>query len=87
VSESVIVGLYARRRSRVARRYTPREYLEDTVMAVEIDPVCGMQVDPTTSLLSYDYEGTTYWFCSKGCLLEFKDDPGKYLDPDYVPSM
>jgi Cu+-exporting ATPase len=56
-------------------------------MAVEIDPVCGMEVDTTTSLLSYEHDGTTYWFCGKGCLLEFRDDPDRYLDPDYVPSM
>ena len=56
-------------------------------MAVEKDPVCGMEVDTTTSLLSYEHDGTTYWFCGKGCLLEFKDDPDKYLDPEYVPSM
>ena len=46
-----------------------------------------MEVDTTTSLLSFDHEGTTYWFCSKGCLLEFKDDPAKYLDPEHTPSM
>jgi Cu+-exporting ATPase len=56
-------------------------------MAIEIDPVCGMQVDTTTSLLSFEYNGTTYWFCSKGCLLEFQDDPEKYLDSSYTPSM
>ena len=56
-------------------------------MATEIDPVCGMEVDTTTSLLSFEYDGKTYWFCGKGCLLEFKDDPEKYLDPDYQASM
>jgi YHS domain-containing protein len=60
---------------------------EETLMATEIDPVCGMQVDTTTSLLSFEYKGTTYWFCSKGCLLEFQDDPEKYLDESYTPSM
>ena len=49
-------------------------------MAIEIDPVCGMEVDTETSLLSYEHDGTTYWFCGKGCLLEFQDDPDKYLD-------
>ena len=44
-------------------------------MAIEKDPVCGMDVDTETSKLSLEYEGTTYWFCGKGCLLEFKDDP------------
>ena len=49
-------------------------------MAIAIDPVCGMEVDTTTSLLSFEHDGKTYWFCGKGCLLEFKDDPEKYLD-------
>jgi Cu+-exporting ATPase len=60
---------------------------EEGAMAIEKDPVCGMDVDTATSELSYEHEGTTYWFCGTGCLLEFKDEPEKYLDPDYVPSM
>ena len=52
-----------------------------------IDPVCGMTVDTTTSQLSVEHDGKIYWFCGKGCLLEFRDDPGKYLDPSHVPSM
>ena len=53
-------------------------------MAIQIDPVCGMQVDDATALLSLEHDGTTYWFCGKGCLLEFKDDPETYLAPDHV---
>lgn len=56
-------------------------------MAIEIDPVCGMEVDTTTSELSFEHDGRTYWFCGKGCLLDFKDDPDRYLDPDYTPTM
>ncbi|HEY6058294.1 MAG TPA: YHS domain-containing protein [Candidatus Limnocylindrales bacterium] len=26
-----------------------------------------------------------YVFCGKGCLLEFRDDPEKYLDAAYEP--
>ncbi len=51
-------------------------------MAIEIDPVCGMEVDTATSELSFDYKGATYWFCGRGCLLEFKDDPAAYLPAD-----
>jgi YHS domain-containing protein len=70
------------------RGYTPGEYpTEEARMAIEIDFVCGMEVDTTTSLLSYEYDGKTYWFCGKGCLLEFKDDPEKYLNPEYTPAM
>jgi Cu+-exporting ATPase len=56
-------------------------------LAIAIDPVCGMEVDTTTSTLSVDYDGTTYWFCGKGCMLDFKEDPEMYLDEDYTPSM
>jgi YHS domain-containing protein len=56
-------------------------------MAIEIDPVCGMEVDTTTSMLSTEHDGKTYWFCGRGCLLEFTDDPERYLDPDYTPAM
>jgi Cu+-exporting ATPase len=56
-------------------------------VAIEIDPVCGMEVDTSTSELSLEHDGKTYWFCSRGCLLDFRDDPDKYLDPDYQPSM
>jgi len=56
-------------------------------MAMEIDPVCGMEVDTATSELNHEHEGRTFWFCGRGCLLEFRDDPDKYLDPSYQPSM
>jgi Cu+-exporting ATPase len=46
---------------------------------VEIDPVCGMEVDPQNPAGSYKYKGITYYFCSPGCLEDFKDDPESYL--------
>ena len=54
------------------------------------DPVCGMDVNPevATALgLRSEHEGTTYSFCGRGCKLDFDVDPGKFFDPDYVPSM
>ena len=56
-------------------------------MAIAKDPVCGMDVDTETSQLKVEHEGQTYWFCSRGCLLDFQEDPGKYLSPDYEPHM
>ena len=35
----------------------------------------------------FEYEGTTYYFCAKGCRLDFEDDPERILAPDYEPSM
>jgi P-type Cu+ transporter len=61
--------------------------MNDDAATTATDPVCGMKVDTATSQLFVEHEGATYWFCGRGCLLEFRDDPAKYLDPDYVPSM
>ena len=44
-----------------------------------LDPVCGMEVEPDTAAGSWEYQGTTYYFCSAGCLEDFKEDPGSYL--------
>lgn len=54
-------------------------------MAVAKDPVCGMDVRTEGALLTFEHEGKTYHFCGKGCLLDFKDDPARYLDPAYEP--
>ena len=57
---------------------------------IATDPVCGMQVNPeiaTAQGLSSEYEGQTYYFCGKGCKLDFDDDPARVLDPSHVPSM
>ncbi len=32
-------------------------------------------------------EGIEHAFCGTGCLLEFRDEPAKYLDPAYTPLM
>jgi Cu+-exporting ATPase len=45
------------------------------------DPVCGMKVSPDSAAGKYDYNGETYYFCSKGCEAKFKNDPEKYLNP------
>jgi P-type Cu+ transporter len=47
-----------------------------------LDPVCGMTVDPARAAGHVDHEGTTYHFCSKGCVAKFTADPKKYLAPN-----
>jgi Cu+-exporting ATPase len=44
-------------------------------IAMEIDPVCGMSVDPSTAAGAWPHRGTTFFFCSVGCLERFKADP------------
>jgi YHS domain-containing protein len=43
------------------------------------DPVCHMDIDPGTAAGSSEYEGTTYYFCSRGCNLDFDEDPAGVL--------
>jgi Cu+-exporting ATPase len=56
-------------------------------MAMAIDPVCGMEVDTETSHLKTEHNEQTYWFCGRGCKLDFEDDPETFLDPKRTPSM
>jgi YHS domain-containing protein len=54
------------------------------------DPVCGMTVDPEQARakgLVHDFEGREYNFCGRGCMLEFRDDPERFLDPRHLPMM
>jgi YHS domain-containing protein len=58
----------------------------DLSLKQPIDPVCGMTVDPGARPdLHLELDGRTFWFCGKGCLLEFRDNPATYLNPSYIP--
>jgi Cu+-exporting ATPase len=45
----------------------------------EIDPICGMTVDPASAAGTFEYKGKTYFFCSIHCLNKFKQEPDRYL--------
>ena len=54
------------------------------------DPVCGMDVNPevaTAQGLTSEHQGQTYSFCGRGCKLDFDENPARYFDPNYTPSM
>ena len=54
------------------------------------DPVCGMTVDPEAARakgLHSTHEGTDYYFCGKGCKLDFDEDPARFFEPGYQPHM
>jgi Cu+-exporting ATPase len=38
-----------------------------------------MEVDPETAAGSFEHQGTIYYFCSLGCLEDFREDPQAYL--------
>jgi YHS domain-containing protein len=59
---------------RKGMRYT----CEDKGGVMEKDVVCGMQVDPAKAAGTSQYNGKTYYFCSKGCKTKFDTNPAQY---------
>ena len=56
---------------------TPQEPL---AAGEHIDPVCGMVVEEGPGAITYDYKGTTYYFCSDAHKADFDTAPEKWLD-------
>lgn len=44
---------------------------------METDPVCGMAIDRERAAATLEWEGKTYYFCSKGCKREFEEGLGQ----------
>ena len=47
-----------------------------------IDPVCGMEVGSENAAGAWLYAGTTFYFCSVGCLERFREEPERFLSGD-----
>lgn len=45
-----------------------------------MDPVCGMNVLPSTAAGTSVYQSENYYFCGPGCKRRFDEEPEKYLD-------
>jgi YHS domain-containing protein len=45
---------------------------------MQIDPICGMQVDENNAQYKSEYKGKNYFFCAPGCKKAFDSDPEKY---------
>lgn len=43
------------------------------------DPVCDMKIDDSEATGKSEYNGKTYYFCSKACKIEFDEDPKKFV--------
>lgn len=48
-------------------------------MKSELDPVCGMMVNPATAAGSVEHAGKRYYFCSQHCVEKFRRDPEPFL--------
>lgn len=42
--------------------------------------VCGMTIDEKTAVGTSEYQGQTYYFCSRGCNKAFDKEPEKYVE-------
>ncbi len=49
---------------------------------MELDPVCGMTVDPARAKSHVEHANKTYSFCSEGCAKKFSSEPTKYLNSE-----
>jgi Cu+-exporting ATPase len=45
---------------------------------VQIDPVCGMKVNPEKAAAATEHAGQTWYFCGKGCFHKFQANPAQY---------
>jgi len=52
----------------------------ETAKTTELDPVCGMTVDPAAAKKHIEHAGKTYYFCSGHCADKFRHDPAHYLN-------
>jgi Cu+-exporting ATPase len=48
-------------------------------MAMQTDPVCGMQVDDQKATAKSQFQGTNYFFCSDECKRKFDQQPQQYV--------
>jgi Cu+-exporting ATPase len=52
-------------------------------LAMQKDPVCGMQLDPNQSTGTSLHGGKTYHFCSAGCKTKFDKSPHDFTGKEH----
>ncbi len=52
-------------------KHHSHEEMREDKSGSEIDPICGMTVNPLSAAGSFNLAGKTYYFCSAGCLQKF----------------
>ena len=53
--------------------------MRDKAPSIHVDPVCGMQVTEGQEAARREYDGVTYYFCSKACARKFQQNPESYI--------
>jgi putative ABC transport system ATP-binding protein len=78
---SVVIVSHDQRIKDIADRVL---WLEDgqfkEMVTMATDPVCGMTVERERAAATLDFDGVTYYFCSKGCRAEFEGEPERFAE-------
>ena len=53
---------------------------------IQVDPVCGMEVNESNAAGKSTYKGKSYFFCSNECKERFDLDPAEHVTSP-VPKM
>jgi len=56
------------------------EQRSNSAVTMEVDPVCGMEVDQQSAPAKSEYRSKTYYFCAPGCRKTFEANPDKYTE-------
>ena len=57
-----------------------QSFAESSTQPFDRDPVCGMEVTPTSDTPELDYRGRRYRFCAEACRRKFAAAPTGYLE-------
>ncbi len=52
---------------------------------MERDPVCGMDITEVEEAEKTEHNGKTYYFCSALCMVQFINDPEKFIGGNNKP--
>lgn len=56
------------------------DFLQQGSLSGQLDPVCGMLVNPDSCPFSLQYSNQNIGFCSKACMQAFEATPKKYMN-------
>jgi putative ABC transport system ATP-binding protein len=78
-NRSVVIVSHDQRIKDIADRVL---WLEDgqfkEMVTMATDPVCGMALEREKAVATSVFDGATYYFCSRGCRLEFETEPKRF---------
>ena len=66
--------------------HTPQHKSATANVASATDPVCGMTVKVTPTIIHEKHDGNDYYFCNPRCRNKFVAEPSRYITPEPKPT-